>query len=467
MTTSTPLTATGDRLPAQRTPFLSELAAATRGEVHLPGSEAYGRLALAFNRAVEQRPSAVAAVADAYDVAAAVRLAAAHGQRVAVQCTGHGATGTMDGALLVHTESLDECVVHPDGWARVGAGVRWRTVVDAAAPFGFTPLAGSSSGVGVVGYTTGGGLGPLARTYGLASDRVRAIDVVSGDGRLVRATPSQHADLFWGLRGGRGGLGIVTALEFDLVPLTTVYGGALYFDGADAATVLHAWSTWCRSLPETATTSAAVLQLPALPQVPPPLAGRSTVAVRMVSTGSREEGEALLAPLRAGATPVLDGMAVLPVTQLDAVHADPKDGMPVSERAALLSDLTPDAVDALLRVAGPGSGSPLVKVELRQLGGAVTRPGAHASAVCGREAGFQLVSIGLLVPPVAEAVAARGAQLLTALTPWSTGRTLPTFAGGARSYDTATLARLREIVLSRDPSRVLAAADPLFTAVEP
>lgn len=462
MTTSTPPTSTGEHLPAQRTPFLQELAGALRGEVHLPGSEAYARLVLAFNRAVEQRPAAVAAVSDAYDVAAAVRLAARHGRRVAVQCTGHGAAGTLDGALLLHTGALDECVVHPDGWARVGAGVRWRSVVDAAAPYGRTPLAGSSSGVGVVGYTTGGGLGPMSRTYGLASDRVRALDVVTGDGRLLRATPTEHADLFWGLRGGRGSVGVVTAVEFDLVPLTEVHGGALYFDGADAAAVLHAWSRWCTSLPRTATTSVAVLQLPALPHVPPPLAGRLTVAVRLVSTAPRAAAEALLAPLHAVATPVLDTLTTLPMTALDAVHADPKEGMPVAERAVLLSDLPPEAVDALLSVAGPGSGSPLAKVELRQLGGAVARPGAHPSAVCGRDAAFQLVSIGVLVPPVADAVGVRGEQLLAALAPWSTGGTLPTFAGGAHSYDAPTLARLRDVVLSRDPSRVLVAADPLF-----
>ena len=286
--------------------------------------------------------------------------------------------------------------------------------------------------------------------------------MVTGTGRLLRVTPTEHPDLFWGLRGGRGGLGIVTALEFDLVPLRTVYGGALYFDGADAAGVLHTWRSWCQALPGTATSSVAVLQLPALPHVPPPLAGRTTVAVRLVSTGPPEEAAGLLAPLRAVASPVLDGMGVLPVADLDAVHADPKQGMPVTETAALLRDLPSGAVDELLRLAGPGSASPLVKVELRQLGGAVRRPGRHPSAVCGRDAGFQLVTIGLLVPPVAEAVTARGRELLAALSPWSTAGTLPTFAGGAHSYDAPTLDRLRSMVRSRDPERVLLAADPLF-----
>ena len=118
--------------------------------------------------------------------------------------------------LLVTTKRLDEVVVHPEGWARVGAGVKWLRVVEAAAPYGLAPLSGSITDVGIVGYTTGGGLGPMARTYGLAIDKVRAIEVVTGDGVLRRVTPTEHPELFFALRGGKGMLGIVTAIEFDL-----------------------------------------------------------------------------------------------------------------------------------------------------------------------------------------------------------------------------------------------------------
>ena len=103
--------------------------------------------------------------------------------------------------------------------------MKWLRVVEAAAPYGLAPLSGSITDVGIVGYTTGGGLGPMARTYGLAADRVRAIEVVTGDGVLRRATPTEHPDLFFGLRGGKGALGIVTAIEFDLVHQPTFYGG--------------------------------------------------------------------------------------------------------------------------------------------------------------------------------------------------------------------------------------------------
>ena len=177
------------------------------------------------------RPAAVVAAETDQDVVEAVRFAAANGLRVTPQATGHGPMAELLTELLVTTKGLDEVVVHPEGWARVGAGVKWLRVVEAAAPFGLAPLSGSITDVGIVGYTTGGGLGPMARTYGLAIDKVRAIEVVTGDGVLRRVTPTEHPELFFALRGGKGMLGIVTAIEFDLVHQPMFYGGSLWFDG--------------------------------------------------------------------------------------------------------------------------------------------------------------------------------------------------------------------------------------------
>ena len=143
--------------------------------------------------------------------------------------------------------------------------MKWISVVEAAAPYGLAPLSGSITDVGIVGYTTGGGLGPMARTYGLAIDRVRAIEVVTGDGVLRRVTPTEHPELFFGLRGGKGMLGIVTAIEFDLVHQPTFYGGSLWFDGADAATVIDLWRHLVRRAARAGTTSFALFQLPAMP----------------------------------------------------------------------------------------------------------------------------------------------------------------------------------------------------------
>ncbi len=431
------------------------------GALVTPGDELYAGLAAGFNVAVAAAPAAVVEARDAQDVVEAVRFAGATGRAVAVQATGHGSADTMTDAILVHTGRLDECVVHPDGWARVGAGVRWQQVLDAAAPYGLAPLCGSAPGVGVVGYTTGGGLGPVARTFGWASDRVRAIEIVTGDGVLRWVTATDEPDLFWGVRGGKGALGIVTALEFDLVPLPTLYAGALYFGGADAAAVVHRWREWCVALPAEATTSLALLQLPPMPGVPEPLAGKFAVAVRFAWTGRPESGAAVLAPMRAAATPIIDAVQTIPYAAIGMVHADPADPMPVIEQTDLLSSFPAEAADALLAVAGPGARSPQVIVELRQLGGALAAEPAQPSALCHRDAAFSLLMIGVPVPPVAEAIGPHAGAVRAALGAWATGGALPNMSAEtgaeriARSYDPATLARLVEIAERYDPANVL------------
>jgi FAD/FMN-containing dehydrogenase len=224
--------------------------------------------------------------------------------------------------VVTSSKGLDECVVHPEGWARVGAGVKWLRVVEAAAPHGLAPLSGSITDVGVVGYTTGGGLGPMARTYGLAIDMVRAIEVVTGDGVLRRVTPTEHPELFFGLRGGKGMLGIVTAIEFDLVPQPNFYCGSLWFDGQDAETVIMDWLHWSEDLPELGTTSIALFQLPPMPGVPPELAGRLTLSVRYLWTGDATEGKRQFARIRESAPVILDDVAHKPYLAVDSVHTD-------------------------------------------------------------------------------------------------------------------------------------------------
>jgi FAD/FMN-containing dehydrogenase len=444
------------------TDVLESLRPQLRGTLARPGEPGYER-AVPWNVAVPTTPAAVVAVADAQDVVRTVRHAAAHRLRVAVQRTGHGAVPFAgDDVLLVHTAGLDELSIDPQArTARIGAGVIWQQVLDAAAPHGLAALCGSSPHVGVAGFLTGGGIGPFVRQAGLSSDLVRAFEIVNGAGDVVRVTPQEHAELYWGLRGGKGTLGIVTAVEIDLLPQPRFYGGALYFDGADAPAVLSAWRDWADVLPDDADTSLAILQLPPLPAVPPPLAGRMTVALRFTTFGDAARAEQLLAPIRAAATPVLDGVGEFPYAALAAVHADPVDPMPSHESATLLGEFPAAAVDALLAVAGPAAGSPQVVVEVRRLGGALARPAVHRSAFCHRDAGWSVLAIGVLAPPVAAAVPAHGAAVVAAVAPWSTGGVLPNFAPSAdpelnaRAYDEDTVAWLGALADRLDPAGVL------------
>lgn len=444
---------------------LHDAVAALRDRVHgpvaLPGEAGYER-ATPWNVAVAVRPYAVVLATSARDVAEVMHFAARHGLRVAVQATGHGAVPVEDDTILVSTSWMTGCTVDAAGrTARVAAGAKWQQVLDAATPHGLAPVMGSSPGVGVVGFLTGGGVGPLVRTLGLSADYVRAFDLVTGAGQLLRVTPEEHADLFWGLRGGKAALGIVTGVEIDLLPIAEIYGGALYFDGADAAEVLHEWRGWCAQLPEDANTSVALQQLPPLPGVPEPLAGRLTVAVRYAALADPAEAERALAPMRAVAHPVMDTIGVLPYAAIGAVHADPEDPMPTHEDHTLLRELPAEAVDALLAMAGPGSGSVQAIVELRQFGGALSREPRHRSAFCHRDAAFSLATIGALVPPIADLVPGHAAAVVKALTPWSTGGQMPNFAPSAdpgrlsRAYSDDTRHWLAALARQYDPDGVL------------
>jgi FAD/FMN-containing dehydrogenase len=437
-------------------PF-AELDALTIGTVAVPGDKAYDALVSPWNLAIPVQPAAVLAAFDAQDVVEAVQFAGRHGIRVTPQATGHGPMAALTTELLVTTKELDEVVIHPEeGWARAGAGVKWLKVVEAAAPYGLAPLSGSITDVGIVGYTTGGGLGPMARTYGLAIDKVRAIEVVTGDGVLRRVTPTEHPELFFALRGGKGMLGIVTAIEFDLVEQPRFYGGSLWFDGADAPAVIDAWRAWSDELPEEGTTSFALFQLPEMEGVPPMLAGKLTLSIRYVWTGSAEEGERWFAAMRAAAPVILDDVSEKPYTAIDSVHTDPLDPTPAYEAGHVLTDFPQEAADALLALTGPAAASPQILVEVRQLGGAFSRPGEHPSAFASRDAAYSLLTVGIAEVPGVEDHAA---AILSAMGPWVGAHRLPNFTFTPEeyvdAYDEVTLARLRRARRTYDPDGVM------------
>ncbi|UEA58464.1 FAD-binding oxidoreductase [Gordonia otitidis] len=440
---------------------IADLRARIRGDVLRPSQEGYATVG--FNPAVSRRPWAVIDAADAHDVAAAVSFAADNSMTVAVHATGHGATSVDGKSLLVRTAALDTCDVDPDTrTARIGAGVRWQRVIDAAAPYGLAPLCGSAPGVGVAGFLSGGGIGPLVRTVGVSSDYVRAFEVVTGDGRLRRVTADVDPDLFWGLRGGKSTLGIITEVEVELLPIAQFYGGAVYFDGADASAVLAAWKRWAQELPREASTSVAFLRLPDMPGVPPMLAGKLTVAVRYASVADVDTAAATFAPMRAVATPILDMVDTMPYAAVGMIHADPTDPLPTHDDGILLSDLTDEAVTTLLRHVGPAAASPLLVVELRLLGGAFAEQRGPDSAVCHRDAAVNLHIIGALVGPIADIVPEHATRLVGDMSAWATGGRLPNFTASAdprtvRScYDEETAAWLAALARQHDPCGALA-----------
>ena len=230
------------------------------------GRQGYAEEVAAFNLSRQHTPDVVVAARSADDVVAAVRWAGEHALPVGVQATGHGAVLPITDGVLVSTRGLDEVTIDPERrTARVGAGVKWRRVLDEAAEYGLAGLCGSTSDVGVVGYTLGGGLPVLGRKYGFSSDRVRSFDVVTGDGRLHHVEAGDGTELDWALRGGKGNVGIVTSMEVELLEIADLYGGAIFWPGALAPTLLTVFAEWVDTLPDEFSASISLLRLPPLP----------------------------------------------------------------------------------------------------------------------------------------------------------------------------------------------------------
>ena len=365
-----------------------------------------------------------------------------------------------ESTVFVSTKGLQGVQVDPRRRrARVEAGVPWRTVIDTAAPFGLAPLSGSSSGVGVVGYTLGGGMGHLARRFGFAADHVRSVEMVTADGAIHTVTADSDPELFWAVRGGQSNFGIVSALEFDLFPVRRFFGGAMLFTSEAIADVLHAFSVWAPTLPETVTTSVALLRLPPVETVPPPLRGKVSLALRFGFAGSQRRGEALLAPMRRVASPVLDSVGPMPFAAVDRIHMDPTEPMPAVARGSLLRELSSAVVDRLLAVAGPDVEVPLAVLEVRLMGGALGRPAQVPNAVAGRDGAYSLSVIAPAPPPLADIAPAIASATIDALAPWSTGTSLVNFAGGhpdslTRAWPPDVLQRLRDVKAAVDPANL-------------
>jgi FAD/FMN-containing dehydrogenase len=430
-------------------------------EVGLALPDAPGYTQELFCTLAAQNPAAVVTPTGVADIRAAVRFAAGNDLPVAVRATGHGSYPS-DDALLLNTGLLAGLRVDPAArTARVEPGVRSGTLVREAAAFGLAPLNGASPIVGVVGYTLGGGLGPLGRAHGYAADLVRELDVVTADGELVTASPEREPELFWATRGGKGNFGVVTSMEIDLVEMPRLYAGNMFLPGEAAADVLHAYREWTATLPDATSSSVALIRLPPIEQLPEFLRGRFVIALRFTHPGPAEEGAELLAPMRAVATPLTDSVRDMPYAEVATIHDDPTDPGAFVDRTGVLRELSAATVDALLDVAGPDRDFPSV-VELRHLGGALSRPPAHGNAVPFRDAAFSLFMVGMVGPDGTAPVHARHDGLVDALSPWRIGPYAP-FVGAveagqlADAYDPATYARLRAAKATYDPANLFRA----------
>ena len=440
---------------------LDRLRRAVSGAVFGPGDgAAWDGARRPWSVGVDQHPAAVVEVAGADDVAAAIGFARDGGLGVMAQPTGHAASWDLHDVVLLRTGALADVEVDAGARiARLGAGARWRDVQGAASGEGLAGLAGTAPHVCVTGYMLGGGLSWLGRRYGVAANSVRAFEVVTADGRRLRADADSEPDLYWALKGGGGNYAIVTGLEIDLVPVPEVYAGNLIFPMARSAEVLHAWREWVQGVPDEMTSLALMVRVPPLPDVPEPLRGQDLVVVGACHAGTEAEGADVLGPLRA-LGPMIDTFAAMPPTGLGAVHMDPEDPVPSLSSTALVRELPAEAVNRLIEVAGPDSGTPLLFAELRHLGGALGRPHPNEGAGGHIEEAFALHALGVpMGPENAVALAAGCENVRSAMAPWSTGRIFLNFSekrdAMAASYPPEVLARLRDVKRRYDPEGLI------------
>ena len=435
------------------------------GGVHLPGDPGYDAARVPWNVAFDQRPAAVAVPHSAEEVADVVRAAAAAGLRVAPQSTGHNAgplaQGSLDDVVLVRLSEMTGVTIDPEGRrARVLGGTLWQDVVTAAAEHGLAALHGSSPDVAVAGYTLGGGLSWYARQHGLATHQLTAVELVTAGGELVRADVDHHPDLFWAVRGGGGNLGVVTALEFRLLPQADVYAGMLLWDRERAPEVVRAWAAWTREVPDSVTTAIRVMSLPPLPELPPFLSGRQLVVIDGAVLESDERAAELLAPLRA-LSPEMDTFDRMPAAGLVDIHMDPPGPTPAVSDHAMIEAVPEEAVAALLAEVGPGSSTSLLFAELRHLGGALARPDT-GGVLSHLRADYALFCIAIAASPE---IGARGLAdaraVTTALRPWSTDAHFLNFSeeqvDTSTGYDPASWARLQQVRSVVDPTGVFVA----------
>ncbi|MEW9550596.1 FAD-binding oxidoreductase [Nonomuraea sp. NPDC050783] len=434
----------------------TDLRRAVQGRVLLSGDDGFEQASRPWNLSVEQRVAAVVEAAGADDVAAAVVYARSAGLPVAAQPSGHGASGTADGVILLRTGGLDEVRVNAEErTARVGAGARWGQVLAAAGPHGLTGLAGSSPVVSVTGYTLGGGLSWFGRRHGFAADSVRAFDVVTADGERARVTAESDPDLFWALRGGGGGdFALVTAVEFDLYPAPALYGGRVMWPGHRAREVFDAFLEITAEAPDELTLWFNRVQFPQAPAM---------VGVDAAFLGEEADGRALLARLDKIGDVIVDKRGPVAVANLGDITAEPTDPTPGRSRAELLTRLDETAVAPLLEQPV----APLIAVQVRHLGGALAaeRPGAGPSGPVAEP--YLLYMLGAAVnPELSEAVGARQAAVAGELGGLVSGRKPYTMlAGGERAeaaFTAEAVARLREIKRARDPQGVLRANFPVL-----
>ncbi|GAA1011530.1 oxidoreductase [Acrocarpospora pleiomorpha] len=445
----------------------SDLRRAVRGRVLVSGDSGFDDARTPWDSAVEQRVKAVVEVADAADVAALVGYAREAGIGLATQPLGH-APASFDDAILVRTKNLSDIQIFPDQRrAKVGSGALWGDVLAQSAKHQLTGLAGSTTHVSTTGFTLGGGLSWFGRKHGFAANNVHAFEVVDADGVPQRVTADSDPDLFWALRGGGGDFALVTSVEFDLFPAPELYGGRILWPAARAQEVMAAFREVTATAPEELTTWFSLIQFPPFPELPDFLRGLSAVAVDATYLGATAEAADLLAAFDRIPGVIMDTRGQVNIADLGDICAEPTEPTSALQHTELLTRFDEETATALLAAAGPGTVAPLAVLQVRHLGGALSRP-APTDGACGHlTEPYLLFMLGILpFPELAGPIQERQHAVARAVAPSLSGRRPFTLlshdAPAEAAFPAETLDRLRDIKRRRDPQGVFRSNHPVL-----
>ena len=443
---------------------LQDLREGVRGRVITPESDGYADACAVWNGMYDgKRPAVIVRCAGTADVIAAVGFARSNDLDIAVRGGGHSIAGfsTCDGGIVIDLGDIAHVRVDPQARrAHVGGGATWADVDGETQAHGLATTGGLVSSTGVGGFTLGGGIGWLMRKHGLACDNLLGADVVTADGRLVHASETENADLFWGLRGGGGNFGIVTDFELALHPVgPTVYAGAIFYS-ADADTdLLRLYREWAESAPDDITAILNLTTAPPLPVIPEAWHGKKVAAFLVMSTLPAGEAEKLVAGFRTVAEPVADLLGPIPYLGMQTL-IDPlwPKGIHSYFKAANLARLDDALIDDFVKMhlAAPG---PQCEIHVHQMGGAVGRVPENATAFAERSMPFLLnVVTGWQDPSATEAHVGWTRSVIEAASEASTGRAYVNFLGdagaGASAYGRAGYERLVALKDAYDPTNV-------------
>jgi FAD/FMN-containing dehydrogenase len=387
-----------------------QLDGTVRGQIIRPGDADYDAARAVHNGMHDRRPAVIVRSRDAADVVAAVAAGREAGLDIAVRGGGHSVPGfgTTDGGIVIDLSGMHDVHVDPaNRRARVGGGATWGDLDHATHPFGLATTGGVISTTGVAGLTLGGGIGYLARAYGLSCDNLLSADVVTADGQLVTASDYQHEDLFWALRGGGGNFGVVTSMEFQLHPVGTIVGGPLLYEYEDAETVMRFYRDFIATAPEALGLFFGWQVAPPLPFIPEDRVGDLFCALVPCWTGPADEAAKVLAPLHEVAEVKAAHLGPMPYPALNgAFDGLYPDGLQQYWKADFVRDLTDEAI-AVHHAQAKDIPTVHTTMHMYPINGAAQRVGPDETAFGHRDKSFAAVIVGAWPDPADNAANTR------------------------------------------------------------